>query len=141
MARNLTTRWGFGANHIEPSTDMTPVLSARYHFGESSSAEGFLGLDTDDTRDYMLWGVRYYRNLFLEDHMNFSLTLAGGLLSQLNTSNTAASGYLVETGLNGEFFLAGLPNLGLQLNTSLRLESPRGARIRSVFSTGFFYYF
>ncbi len=141
LGKDLTGRWGFGATHLELSGNLTPAFAARYHLSESNHTEGFFGIDSDDSKDFMLWGIRYNRNLFLEDNMNFSLGLAGGLLSELKADATPGSGYLIEAALSGEFFLPGLPNLGFNLSTAFRFESPRGARMRTCFLSGFFYYF
>ena len=85
-------------------------------------------------------GGQYKRNLFIEEQLNFYVGMTGGLLTK-TPAGTSQSGYLLEAVLGSEAFLTGLPNLGLHVASGFRLESPGGARLKTVFYCGMHYYF
>lgn len=142
--KDLRGRWGFGISNIGPG--QTPTLSADWHVTQASGFEFNLGVDTGADANLLSLAARFHRNLFIEDHLLYSLYLGGGLISQQSTTvagavATSSSGYLLEVGTAAKFFLTGLPNLGLSIGGGLRLESMGGVRFRSAVNGGMHYYF
>ncbi len=140
-ARNLSGRLGAGATHVGPGEGTAPLFSILYHQGISSSFGGLFGIDTQTSTNTLMMGAQYKRNLFIEEQLNFYVGMSGGLLTKTPPGATSASGYLLEAVLGSEAFLTGLPNLGIHVASGFRLESPGGARLKTVFYCGMHYYF
>lgn len=137
--KDLSGRFGLGSSEIGSGT-ASPSFSLDWQMDRSSAAQLNLGLDTGASQDSFLLGARYYRNLFIENPLQFSIFLGAGLVSK-QVADASASGYLLEAGTQAKFFLPQLPNLGISLANAFRMESPGGVRIRSVFFASFHYYF
>ena len=137
-AKTLPGRLGFGFTNL--GTGLTPALSLDWISAVASSLDFQIGLDTQQNQNLMILGTRYFRNLFLEDNMNYGLYVGGGLISQ-QVAGAGQSGYYVETGAGAKFFLGGLPNLGFHAGSGLRVESTNQMRLRTNLFVGMHYYF
>jgi hypothetical protein len=117
-----------------------PTLSFDWQATQATAFEFDLGIDTQASNSSLGLGLRYYRNLYVEDNVFYHLYLGGGLIS-LTSSGDNAAGYLLEAGVGTKFFLQGMPNLSLDAGAGFRLESPNAVRFRTSFFGGFHYYF
>lgn len=138
-AKVQPAHWGFGVTSAGPGYG-SPQLSAEWAMNIASSLEVLMGMDTVENSNSLSLGARFNRHLFIEESLDYSAFLGGGILSA-SVGGAAASGFYFETGALANFYLTGLPNLGLQLGSGFRLESPGSSRIRSIFFGGFHYYF
>ncbi len=138
QAKNLDGRTGFGLTHL--AFTGAPALSAKF-FHTSLIVTGFVvGFDTSLNK-YQL-GVRSMRHVISEENMNLFVGIAGYLLS--DPTPLPATGVQFDALLGGEFFLAGLPNLGFQFEVGLGLRFLRNATFRSIggaFASGAVHYY
>lgn len=139
-AKVQTNHWGIGVTNVGPNFG-SPQISTEWQMGRASALELLVGIDTIQNSNSLSLGGRFNRHLFIEESLDYNAYLGGGLISSTDSSGGAASGYYFETGAMANIYLSGLPNLGIQLGSGLRLESPGGSRIRTVFFSGFHYYF
>lgn len=118
----------------------TEAISLDWQPTQATGFEVNLGLDTQNSTGGWEFGLRASRNLFIEDNMIFSLFVGGSLVQQ-KTSTTSNTGYRVETGLGGKFFLDGLPNLGFGFRGAFQLTDVNKMRIAIVPVFSIHYYF
>jgi hypothetical protein len=139
-AKSQVGQWGLGITNLGPNF-VSPQLSAEWQSTKASAVEIQFGIDTVANSNSLSLGARYQRHLFLEESLIYSVYLGGGLMSSTTGEATSSSGFYFETGGLASFYLEGLPNLAFQVGSGLRLETPGGSRIRTVFFGGFHYYF
>lgn len=137
-AKDLSHRFGIGASNIGPGR--TPTLSLDWQASRATAFEFNLGVNTTATDNELMLGLRFSRNLYIEENQFYFLYVGGGLVSQ-QISGSNRSGYLFETGGGAKAFLSGLPNLGLSLRGGFELKSAGGVSFQSVVHFGFHYYF
>jgi len=131
---------GIGVTNIGPGFS-SPQISVEWQMDKASSLEGMMGIDTLQNSNSLSLGARFNRHLFIEESLDYSVYLGGGLMNQGASEGTSSSGFFFEAGGMANVYLSGLPNLGIQLGSGLRMESPTSSRIRTVFFSGFHYYF
>ena len=137
--KTLAPRLGFGVSNVGPGLG-APALSVDWQMNLAASLEFEFALDTRAANSSHLFGARYARNLFIEEHQMYFVYMGAGLLSEL-VAGTSASGYYLESGGGGRFFMPGLPNLGFSFGTGFRVDSPGAVSLHTVFFTGIHYYF
>lgn len=122
-ARHLESRTGFGVT-LHPYGPI-PSLSMHYHMTDYQSAVVMGGVNTDDDQKTLLIGGKLYQNAHLEENLNFYVGLGGFLISAKAGEPTAATGIELDGLFGCEIFLAGLPNLGIQIETGVALRTVR----------------
>lgn len=142
LGKNLENRFGFGV----ATTDFHSLtaLSLRYHFDPFVSTAAQVAFDTDDSNNSTRIGAKICRNVSMEENNNFYLGAA--LFMIADKKGGAFRGGIELDGLIGmEFFLSGLPSLGLSVETGLALRSLGSVTFRSIGSgfagAGIHYYF
>jgi hypothetical protein len=140
QAKNLDGRFAAGFAYQKFTQDAAisfkifhnPFLASNYLFSLNTENNSFL------------FGGRVLRNVLLEENLNLYLGLAGLILSQNGTGGTE-TGLEIDALLGSEFFLAGLPNLGLSFEVGVGLRSIRTTSFRTMgggfASGGIHYYF
>lgn len=139
MAKDLSGRLGAGISNLGSST-----LEAASIDWQPTRATGFefnLGLNSSEADGGWSFGIRASRNLFIEEHMIFSLFVGGSVLQEKTSSTTTATGYLVETGIGSKFFIQGLPNLGFGFRGALQIEDVTGFKLKIAPAMSVHYYF
>lgn len=128
-AKELVNRLGIGVKH-DTSIDL-PSLSVIYHPTSDIGITGGLGIDTqkDASRFSFNGGVR--RIVFKEDNMNFFM---GGELGLINREvlGEKQSGFYLSGLFGGEFFFAGLENLGFSFQGGVGVVSLKDVRFRTI---------
>lgn len=137
-AKSQVGRFGFGVSHIGPN--LTPQISIALKSSESTILQAHTGFSNQSDNSRFDLGIRYARNLFIEDNQDFYFYFDGSLISQTESS-TSASGYSLEAGAGSEIFFSGLPNFGLNFCSGFALVSANGTRIETRVAFGMHYYF
>jgi len=142
MAKNLEGRYGFGVSF--QTITGPPGLSARYHFSPYASATFVIAFDTADLRGTTQIGVKIYRNAHREENINFYLGIGAFLISE-KVSGTTNSGFEIDGLIGAEFFISGLPNLGLQFESGIAVRTAGDVTFQTIGSgfagAGVHYYF
>lgn len=133
-AKELVSRLGIGVKN-ESSINI-PALSVVYYPTTDLGLTGGLGIDTQKNNSAfaLTGGVR--RIVFKEDNMNFFM---GGELGLVNRefAGDKQSGFALSGLFGGEFFFAGLENLGISFQGGVGVVSLKDVRFRTVADTPF----
>lgn len=139
-AKNLDGRFGFGMNYL--GFTQATAVSLRYFHSKLDAISFQVGFNTE-TNLYQ-FGISDSRMVLMEENMNLFLGLGAAIISSPDAAGVAGWGVSFEALAGGEFFLAGLPNLGLYFHTGIGLKSLRGTSFRSVggaFANGGIHYY
>lgn len=121
-----------------------PSISARYHFSRHVTGSFYVGFNTQSLVDAFILGGKLYRNIHLEDNINFYLGAGLGLLSQ-KTASISHSGFELSALIGAEFFFSELRNLGIQFETGIAVRSLDTVSFKTLGSSfagaGIHYYF
>lgn len=140
QAKSLEDRVGFGMSYFH--FENTAALSLRYFPSNYLSADFLFGFNTASSNKTTTLGIKLSRNLNLEENMNFFAALAGYVLSTKEAvTGNQNTGVEFNTLLGAEFFLPGIPHLGLMLEAGLALQSTQNVIFESVASASAHYYF
>lgn len=140
--KDLSDRLGFGFtyHHFQPSTG----ISMRYHPDRYFAATGVLALSTGGGAHSLVAGAKINRNLVVEENSLFYLGVGGFVISRKSAGVTDTGAEADALG-GVEFFLPGLPNLGIQLEAGIALRLMSGFQLQTVgggfASAGMHYYF
>jgi hypothetical protein len=138
--KNLDGRAGFGLSYLDLTTG--PALSLKFFHTNLVASDFIFGFNTE-TGAYQL-GVKSLRNVVMEENLNLYLGI-GGFLVSTSDSTGRATGLEFDALVGGEFFLAGLPNLGFTFEVGIGLRSLRTTGFRTIggafASGGIHYYF
>lgn len=121
-AMDLANRLGVGySNQFDNDVDL-PAITARYYPNARTGFSLAVGVNTKD--QYSRFGVlgKLYRIVFAENNMNFYVGGGAGMLS-VETAGNNNSGFLLMGFLGGEFFFAGLENLGFTFEAGVGIRS------------------
>ncbi len=136
QARNLDNRWGFGVS-LQDFNSLA-ALSLRRHFSPHISVSFLLGFDTLDSKSASLIGAKLMKNIYLEENLNLFLGMGAYLISNKDSTTSGSSESGVSNGfefdglLGAEFFLSGLPNLGLMFETGFAVRSVRTVSFKTI---------
>lgn len=139
MAKNLDGRAGFGLTQLELTN--SAALSLKFFHTSLIASDFVFGFNTE-AGSYQL-GMKSLRQVVLEENMNIYLGVAGYLMSITDTTGRA-TGVEFDALVGGEFFLSGLPNLGLTFEVGIGLRSLRTTSFRSIggaFASGAIHYY
>jgi hypothetical protein len=139
MGKNLEGRGGVGLTHL----DLTggPAISIKYFHNSMLATDFVFGFNTENAA-YQL-GLKSLRNVVLEENINVYLGVAGFLESIQDTVGRV-TGLEFDALVGGEFFLSGLPNLGITFEIGIGLRSLRTTAFRAVggaFGQGAIHYY
>ncbi len=129
-ARHLESRTGFGLTLH--SYEQIPALSLHYHMTDYQSTVVMAGINTDANSKSFVLGGKFYQNAHLEENLNFYVGIGGFILSSKAGQPTSATGFEIDGLFGAEFFLAGLPNLGIQFETGVGIRTLRQVSIATI---------
>lgn len=144
-AKDLTSRLGVGyANQFGLESEL-PSLAMRYYPNQDYGLMGALGVDTQKGASRFGFQAKILKIVFKEDNMNFYTGAGAGIVSR-ELNNKTDSGFDLSGFLGGEFFLAGLENLGINFEAGVGVTSVSSeVRFRTIadhpLRAGFFFYF
>lgn len=139
FSKNLDGRFGFGVSYLGFSA--SPAISLKYFHNQLLATNFIVGFNTESST-YQL-GAKSLRNVALEENMNVFLGIGAFLLSTVDSGGTN-SGFEFDGLFGGEFFLPGLPNLGLHFEVGIGLRAMRTTSFRAVgggFANGGIHYY
>lgn len=130
-AKELVNRLGIGVRSDTSVPGGLPSLTVSYFPQSDLALTSSLGIDTekDNSRFSFTGGVR--RIVFKENNMNFFM---GGELGLVNreVAGDKQSGFSLSGLFGGEFFFAGLENLGFSFQGGVGVVSLKDVRFRTV---------
>ena len=134
-ARDLQGRLGLGynaqfANQRETNGNV-PAIAAKYALTKDIAVEGVIGVATKKPGNSVV-GMKFFKNLFFENNLNFYGMLAGGLV----TANSM-SGVDLQGGLGCEFFIPGLESVGLSFEVGGDLSNLSGSMVFRTMGASF----
>jgi hypothetical protein len=120
-ALNLTGRLGMGMSN--QFANGLPAISFKVQNSSSSAYGGLVALDSNtDNTDFGL-GVKGYRLLFDEPHLNFFLAGMAGMLKKNDIS-----GYQIDGTMGSEFHIPGLESIGFSFEFGLSFNKVENVR-------------
>lgn len=143
-ARDLQGRLGLGYNaqfaNYRESGGTVPAISAKYAVTKDIAFEGVLGFATTKPANSVV-GMKFFKNLFFENNLNFYGILAGGLVTANNNS-----GFDFQGGFGTEFFIPGLESVGISFELGAELTNITGSTVfrtvgASFLNAGMRFYF
>lgn len=138
QSRPLTERLGVGVSNFGPGS--TPSLSVDWRITEATGFEATLAINTAAQQNLLDLGVRYWRNLYIEDHLDYALYVGSGLISQ-RVSGETESGFLLSGGVGSRFRFPSFPNLAFQYGGGVRLSTQGSTAFATEVFFGMHYYF
>lgn len=129
-ARELEGRLGVGYNsefaNAYPASATAggfrfPGLSVKYGLTRDVAAELIGGIATTSPTN-MVVGLKLFKNIFYENHLNFYFTAGAALLSVNNNSGIQGLG-----AVGVEFFIPGVDSLGLSVETGVTIDTAGGS--------------
>lgn len=137
--RNLENRWGFGVSLQDFNS--LPSLSLRRHFNPHISASFLAGFDTSDKTNASILGGKFMRLVYLEENLNFFMGVGAFFIADRGDTPNTSNGFEFDGLLGAEFFISGLPNLGVLLETGFAVRTVRKVVFRTIAGTAIHYYF
>ncbi len=142
-AKNLESRFGFGV--ASTGFNDLAAMSLRYHFDSFLSTAFQVGFNTDDSNNSIRIGAKICRNVSMEENVNFYLGAGLFTIADKQKDSTLSGGIELDGIFGIEFFLSGLPSLGISVETGLALRSLRSVTFQAFGSAfggaGIHYYF
>lgn len=127
-AKDLEGRFGLGYNsefanaYASTITGLkVPGISVKYAFARDLALEGILGMATTTPSNSVV-ALKLFKNIFMENHLNFYFMGGVGLLN-LNSQ----SGVQFIGGFGVEFFIPGVDSLGLSVETGASFDNGSGS--------------
>jgi len=134
-ARDLQGRLGLGYNaqfaNYRESNNSVPAIAAKYAITKDIAIEGVFGIATTSPGNSVI-GVKFFKNLFFENNMNFYGMLAAGLVTANNQSGSDLLG-----GFGAEFFIPGLESLGISFEVGGELTNITGSMVFRTMGASF----
>lgn len=125
FAKELGNRLGVG--YSDQFSESMPSLALRYWPDPKLGFGAALGVDTQEDNSKFGFMVKLYRIIFTEDNLNFYMGTGAGIISLETptsaTASTSDSGFELTGFCGGEFFFAGLENLGLSFEAGVGVTS------------------
>jgi hypothetical protein len=134
-ARDLQGRLGLGYNaqfaNQREENGKVPAIAAKYAVTKDIAVEGILGLATTKPGNSVV-GMKFFKNLFFENNLNFYSMLAGALV----TANDK-SGIDLQGGFGTEFFIPGLESVGFSFEVGAELTNLSGSMVFRTMGASF----
>lgn len=134
FARDMQGRFGLGYNgQWANATAMNgvPGISVKYSFTRDIATELVGGVATSAPSNSVV-GLKFFKNIFFENNLNFYFMVGAGLLSG---GGLVAAQFL--TGFGAEFFIPGIESLGLAIETGASLDNLSGGFIVKTMGVNF----
>lgn len=127
--KDMPNRLGIGIKNN--STYNIPSIGVIYYPNRDVALTGGIGIDTKKDYSKSIFDVGARRILFREDNMNFFF---GGQLGIITNEEAGdkASGFELAALFGGEFFFAGLENLGFSFAGGAGVSTLRNTRFRTM---------
>ncbi len=122
-AKDLQGRLGLGYNAefvSSTSANGVPAISLKYGFTRDLAGELIFGIATT-TPGSSVSGVKFFKNIFFENNLNFYFMLGGALVSAGGASGSQFIG-----GFGVEFFIPGVDSLGFSMETGASFDNLSG---------------
>ena len=119
-ARDMQGRLGLGYNSqfsAAKSAAGIPAVSFKYATARDIAFAGIIGIDTSSPST-TLAALKFFKNIFFENNLNFYFMAAGGYLAA-----NGKSGLEGQTGFGTEFFIPGLESLGFSVETGASFDN------------------
>lgn len=119
-ARDMQGRLGLGYNSqfsAEKGAVGIPAVSFKYGTARDIAFAGVIGIDTS-TPSTTLAALKFFKNIFFENNLNFYFMAAGGYLAA-----NAKTGITAQSGFGTEFFIPGLESLGFSVETGVSFDN------------------
>lgn len=134
-ARDLQGRLGLGfnaqfANQREVNGGV-PAIAGKYAVTKDIAVEGVFGVATTKPANSVV-GMKFFKNLFFENNLNFYGMIAGALV----TAN-ATSGVDLQSGFGAEFFIPGLESVGFSFEVGGELTNLSGSMVFRTMGASF----
>jgi len=129
-SKNLEGRFGLGSSY--QSFKSLASVSARYHLSPYFTANLLVGFETGDLPAQAAYGIKLFRNLAMEENLNFFWGAGLSVLSERNAAGTQTTGIQADLLIGSEFFLTGLPSLSFLFETGIALRALQLTTLRSV---------
>ncbi len=134
-ARDLQGRLGLGYNaqfaNYRESGNSVPAIAAKYAVTKDVAFAGVVGMATTNPGNSVI-GVKFFKNLFFENNLNFYSMLAAGLVAA-----NSQSGIDLQGGFGAEFFIPGLESLGFSFEVGGDLTNLSGSMIFRTMGASF----
>ncbi|MFN7904440.1 MAG: organic solvent tolerance protein [Pseudobdellovibrionaceae bacterium] len=129
QGKELPNRLGLGIKNN--STFNIPSIAVTYFPHRDVALTGGVGIDTKKDYSKSIFDVGARRILFREDNMNFFF---GGQLGIVNNEEASdrSSGFELMALFGGEFFFAGLDNLGFAFAGGVGVSNLKNTRFRTM---------
>lgn len=133
-ARDMQGRFGLGYNAQwanNTALNAVPGVSIKYAFTRDLAGELVGGVSTSAPSNSAA-GLKFFKNIFYENNLNFYFMVGAGLLS-----GGGLVGAQFLTGLGTEFFIPGLESLGFAIETGASLDNLSGSFILKTMGISF----
>lgn len=143
QAKELTNRLGIG---IKNSSSMdVGELAAAYYPNPDIGITGGIGIDTQKNASRFAFNAGIRRIVFKEEHMNFYMGGALGLINYEQIDGDKKSGFELNALFGAEFFFTGLDSLAFTFEGGAGVVSTDDVRFRTIadspFRAGILFYF
>jgi hypothetical protein len=128
-AKEMPNRLGIGIKNN--STFSIPSVGVIYFPNRDVALTGGIGIDTKKDYSKSIFDVGARRILFREDNMNFFFGGQLGIITH-EEAGDKASGFELAALFGGEFFFAGLENLGFSFAGGAGVSTLRNTRFRTL---------
>jgi hypothetical protein len=133
-ARDLQGRLGLGYNNQwanQSQTGGVPAVSLKYAFTRDIATELVVGVATS-TPGNSVFGVKFFKNIFLETNLNFYFVAGLGRIAANSKSGTQ-----LLSGFGSEFFIPGIESLGFSMEMGGELENLSGSFVLKTMGISF----
>ena len=124
FARDLHGKFGLGYNSEFSNSTQTngvPAVSLKYGMTRDIDLNLIFGINTGSPTNSVT-ALKFFKNIFFENNLNFYFLLAGGILSA-----NSASSFEFLSGFGAEFFIPGIESMGLLFETGVSFTNLTGS--------------
>lgn len=137
-AREMQGRLGLGynsefSNLSSGTSQKLPGVSIKYGLTRDIAIEGILAVQTTNPGNSVT-AVKFFKNLFYEQNLNFYFMIGGGTISPTTSSGTGAE---FIGGFGAEFFIPGIESLGFSVETGATFDNTSGTFVLRTLGVGF----
>lgn len=121
LALNMMGRLGVGMSG--QLANQLPALSFKVQNSREAAYSGLMAVDANSNNTNYGFGLKLYRILFDEPHLNFYAAFMGALLKKNDQS-----GYQLDGTLGSEFHIPGIESLGLSFDFGMSWNKVNNVR-------------
>lgn len=133
-AKDIHGQLGLGYNGQfanRTATNGVPGVSLKYGLTRDIAAEAIVGLSTGNPANTVT-ALKFFKNLFYEQNLNFYFLLGGGLVSANSRTGAEFMG-----GFGAEFFIPGIESLGFSVETGASFDNLSGSFVLKTMGVSF----